>query len=153
MRAVNVSPDGVAFIKAQEGLRLEPYTDAVGILTIGYGHARWTGGSITQEQADSLLATDLRPCEACVNARVLVPLTQGQFDALVSMVFNCGPGCLIGTHLADALNAGQYDLAATLMLEWCHGIVNGQKVVLPGLLARRQRERAMFLRDVSTLDT
>lgn len=142
---MNISPVGVAFIKGEEGLRLEPYADAVGVRTVGYGHARWSGGAITEDQADALLQADLRPCEACVNSRITVPLSQGQFDALVSLVFNCGPGALIGTRLATELNRQNYGAAADELLNWCHGMVGGQRVVLPGLLARRQRERAMFL--------
>ena len=143
--ARTTSPDGLARLRAFEGLRLIPYIDAVGIRSVGYGHSRWTGGTITDDQAEALLVADLRPCEASVNQRVNVPITQPQFDALVSLVFNVGPGAIIGTELIEDLNAGNYGEAADHILDFCHGIVNGVKVVLPVLEARRTAERAMFL--------
>lgn len=145
---MNISPAGLAFIKAQEVLRLTPYIDAVGIRTVGYGHSRWTGGDITSDQAEQLLQADLRPCLACVAARVNVPLSQPQIDALASLVFNVGPGCLLGTELAEDLNAGNYEEAGDHFLDFCHGIVAGQKVVLPVLEARRKAEREMFLSEL-----
>lgn len=145
---MNISPSGLAFIKAQEGLRLEPYQDQVGIWTIGYGHARWTGGPITLEQAEAMLLDDLRPCLACVASRVNVPITQPQIDALTSLVFNVGPGAIIGTELIEDLNAGTYAGAADHFLDFVHGMVGGQKVVLPVLVARREAERTMFLSEL-----
>lgn len=145
---MNISIQGIEFIKQQEGLRLTPYLDQVGISTIGYGHARWTGGDITLAQAEAMLLDDLRPCVACVASRVNVPITQPQIDALTSLVFNCGPGVLIGSHLEQDLNSGNYQEAGDRFLEWVHGIVNGVKVVLPVLEARRKLERAMFLSEL-----
>jgi lysozyme len=141
----DISPAGLAFIRAQEGLRLTPYLDQVGIRTVGYGHARWTGGDITLEQAEALLLEDLRPCEACINSWVDVELTQGAFDALCSFSFNVGTGALINSTLLKLLNGGDYQGAADQFLEWCHGTVNGVRTVLPALLARRTEERRMFL--------
>jgi lysozyme len=145
-----ISPAGLARIKVFEGLRLTPYIDAVGVRTVGYGHARWTGGDITLDQAEALLVDDLRPCLGCIAARVRVPLTQPQIDALASFLFNVGLGGLIGSRVETELNAGSYGMAGDAMLEWCHGVVNGVRVVLPALLARRQAERAMFLSELPT---
>jgi lysozyme len=144
----SISDKGLAFIRAQEGLRLSPYLDQVGIRTIGYGHARWTGGDITEAQAEALLQDDLRPCLACIDQRVMVPITQPMVDALCSLIFNCGPGALVNSDLGRNLNAGNYQEAGDGFLDWCHGIVNGEKVVLPVLLARRQAERVMFLSEL-----
>jgi lysozyme len=145
---MNLSPAGLEFIKEQEGLRLTPYFDQVGIATIGWGHARWTGGDITLEQAEALLADDLRPCLACVSQRVNVPITQPQIGALTSLVFNCGPGPLLSSQLITDLNAGNYQEAGDHFLDWVHGYVNGVKVVLPVLEQRRAAERAMFLSEL-----
>lgn len=144
----DVSPAGLTAIKAREGLRLRPYIDAVGVRTVGYGHARWTGGDITEAQAEQLLRDDLHPCLGCIAARIHAPLTQPQIDALASFLFNVGVGGLIGTRVEAELNAGNYQMAGDAMLEWCHGVVDGVKVVLPVLLARRQAERAMFLSEL-----
>ena len=111
-----ISEKGLQFIRAQEGLRLTPYIDQVGVRTVGFGHARWTGGPITLEQADALLMADLRPCLACINSRVTVPLTQGQVDAPCSLLFNCGLGALAGSTLGVVLNTGAYEEAAAASL-------------------------------------
>ena len=143
-----MSPAGLAALKGYEALRLTPYVDAVGIRTVGWGHARWTGGDITEAQAEALLSSDLRPCLACIAQRISEAITQPMIDALASFLFNVGVGGLIGTTVEQEVNAGNYAMAADALLEWCHGLVNGEKVVLPGLLARRQAERAMFLSEL-----
>ena len=145
---MNISDRGLSFIRAQEGLRLTPYIDAVGVRTIGYGHSRWTGGDITEDQAEALLLADLRPCLACISQRVTVPVTQPMVDALCSLIFNCGPGALVNSDLGRNLNAGNYQEAGDGFLDWCHGMVDGVKVVLPVLEARRAAERTMFLSEL-----
>ncbi len=153
------SPAGVAKIRGFEGCELVAYKCPAGKWTIGVGH---TGASvtqglvITQERADQYLASDLLTFEDLVNRVVLVPLTQGQFDACVSFAFNVGPGhpCdkdgtggkdgfqwlkardangypRYSTLLRD-LNAGDYAGCADQFLEWA-------------LPKRRAAERAMFL--------
>ncbi len=112
--------------------------------TIGVGHlirpGESFGGGITREVADKLLASDLAGAEGAINSRVKVPLTQGQFDALVSLVFNCGAGPLLGT-LGRRLNAGDYDGAVEAWSAWCHGRGG---IVLPVLVGRRGREIQAF---------
>ena len=61
--------------------------------------------------------------------------------ALISPVYNCGPGLVEGSELQRKLNAGNYLGAANELLEWCHA--GGQ--VVPGLLNRRREERWLFL--------
>lgn len=80
-------------VKEFEGLRLTSYKDSAGVWTIGYGHTRGvkSGQAITEKQADSLLRGDLLTAENYVNGLKL-NLTQGQFDALVSLIFNIGQG-------------------------------------------------------------
>lgn len=146
--AMNICPAGVAFIKNEEGLVLHPYPDHAGISTIGYGHARWTGGDITEAQADELLAHDLLTTVASVNKLVTWEgLTQNMFDALCSFVFNCGAGALQQSTTLRLLNAGDTQGAADALLLW-NKIVDpktGQKAVDAVLDGRRHRERAFFL--------
>ena len=95
-------------IKAFEGLRLEAYRDAAGVLTIGYGHTGSDireGDRISEYWADELLRNDLGAAEAAVR-RLHVARTQGQFDALVSFVFNLGIGRLQGSTLLKVIREG-----------------------------------------------
>lgn len=140
---MSISPAGIALIQAHEGLRLTAYRDAGGVWTIGYGS---TGGvrrgmTITRDQAVLRLYHDLDTAESAVNSRVTVPLSQPQFDALVSLVFNIGGGAFRKSTLLQKLNAGDYAGAANEFNRW----VKAKGRVLPGLVTRRAAERALFL--------
>ncbi len=149
---LTTSPDGYALIQAHEGRRLAAYRDPVGVWTIGYGHAGdvQAGDVITPHQAEVLLAADVAVAEAAVRRLVRVPLTQGQFDALVSFVFNLGAGRLSGSTLLAKLNARDYAGAAREFGRWVKGTVDGRKVNLPGLVKRRAAERALFEREAQS---
>lgn len=142
---LNTSPAGRAFIEEDEGVVLRAYHDVVGVLTIGYGH---TGTDVhegmvwTQQQADQALEHDLAVAERCVNTHVHVPLTQDQFDALISLTFNIGVGAFVHSTLLMLLNRRDYPGAANQFLQWDRA--KGQ--IVPGLLRRRTAERTLFLR-------
>ena len=144
--AERISAAGLELIKAHEGLRLSAYRDSGGKLTIGYGHTGDVQASdvISAHQADALLEVDVASVEAAVRRLVRVPLTQGQFDALVSFVFNLGPGRLAESTLLVKLNAGDYAGAAKEFDRWTKGTFRGKKQSLPGLIRRRAAERALF---------
>lgn len=143
---MNLSPKGAAFIHGEEGCVLAPYIDSAGIRSVGWGHARWTGGTITREQADALFAGDVHPCEIAVNDAVTSPLTQDQFDALVSFTFNCGTGALRSSSLLTRLNALDYHGAAMGFLLWDKALDPKTRTleVNPVLAARRLREAILF---------
>ena len=140
---MEVSKRGLALIQQFEGLRLEAYLDSVGKPTIGYGSTKGVqmGDEITQAQAVELLAADVERHADGVRRLVDVPLTQNQFDALVSLVFNIGVGAFKGSTLLRKLNAGDYQGAANEFLRWTYA--GGEE--LRGLARRREAERAMFL--------
>lgn len=140
---MKVSNNGINLVKRFEGLELKAYRDSVGILTIGYGHthAVKAGDIITGEQADAFLREDLQVAELTVNTNVKAKLTQGQFDALVSFVFNLGSGNFVKSTLIRKLNAGDYAGAADEFGRW----VNAGGKKLPGLVKRRAAEREVFL--------
>lgn len=140
---MKVSNNGINLVKRFEGLELKAYRDSVGILTIGYGHthAVKAGDIITGEQADAILREDLQVAELTVNTNVKVKLTQGQFDALVSFVFNLGSGNFVKSTLIRKLNAGDYAGSADEFGKW----VNAGGKKLPGLVKRRAAEREVFL--------
>ncbi|MHB0805997.1 lysozyme [Stutzerimonas nitrititolerans] len=139
---MQTSQRGIDLIKSFEGLRLTAYDDGVGVQTIGYGHTKGVkpGMKITENWAEELLRDDLAEFEAAVNGLVKVRLCQHQFDALVSLVFNIGPGAFSDSTLLRLLNAGLYDDAALQFVRWNKG---GGKV-LSGLTRRRMAERKLF---------
>jgi lysozyme len=143
MADLTYSNQGVALTKRFEGLRLTAYQDQVGVWTIGYGHTGRSvhgGMTITEEQADLLLTSDLASAVTCVNHAVTSAISQNQFDALVDFVFNLGCGSLLGSTLLRSVNAGDFTAAAGQFPLWDHA---GGKVI-PGLLKRRQAEMALF---------
>lgn len=139
---MHTSQKGLDLIKSFEGLRLHAYKDVVGVVTIGYGTTSGVkmGDTITKERAEELLREDVKRFEGYVDRLVKVPLTQGMYDALVSFVYNLGPGALEKSTLLDQLNRGDYDGAAEQFGRWV--FAGGRK--LAGLVRRRAAERALF---------
>ena len=95
----------------------------------------------SMEEVNGILAADLQRFELGVERFCPVPLTPGQFDALVSFSFNCGLGTLQRSTLRQKLLRGDKAGAAEEFLKYCMG---GGKI-LKGLQNRRIDERAMFL--------
>ena len=139
---MKTSQKGIDLIKKYEGCRLTAYKCPSGIWTIGYGHTSGVkkGQRITQRQAESYLREDVKKFENGVNKAVFVPLTQNQFDALVSFTYNCGLGAFKNSTLRKKLNAKDYTGAAKEFLRWNKS--NGR--VLYGLKRRRNAEKALF---------
>jgi lysozyme len=137
------SNTGLHLTEESEGCRLRAYPDSTGIPTIGYGHTKGVrlGDVCTQEQAERWLREDIAYAEAEVNRVVRVPLTQGEFDALVDFTFNCGRGNFDHSTLLALVNKGDMVHAAAQFERWDKA---GGKVVA-GLLRRRQAEAAEFL--------
>lgn len=138
-----ISPEGLALIKQWEGCKLRAYKDAVGVWTIGYGstgaHVR-PGMTITQAEADNLLIADLARFERAVEKLVKVPLSDGQFAALVSFAFNVGEGALAKATLLKKLNAGNYGAVPAELMKW----VNAGGKKLQGLVNRRAAEAGLW---------
>ena len=133
-------------IKEFEGCKLEAYPDPATHgepITIGVGH---TGGiklgmTITQEQADEYLVSDVSHAANAVNQMVDENMTQGQFDALCSFAFNLGIGNLKNSTLLKKLNSGDIQGAADQFLVWYKAAGH----VMAGLTRRREAERTLFL--------
>jgi lysozyme len=144
---MKLSTTGMQLLKNSEGFRSHVYLDVAGIPTIGYGHRLLHRDSfpngIDEPQAAILLACDVRDAEQAVQRLVKVPLTQGQFDALVDFCFNLGAGRLIASTLLKCLNAGRYDDAVEQLLLWDHA--DGQESA--ALKARREAETELWRND------
>jgi lysozyme len=141
---MNISERGLDLIKAHEKCRLTAYMPTRNdVLTIGWGH---TGPDVqkdtvwTQQQADDALLADVADAELCVTRHVGVELTQFEFDALVSLVYNIGCGAFKGSTLLRLLNQGDYDGAAAQFPAWNHQ----NRVELAELTRRRAEERELF---------
>lgn len=143
MSDFSYSDTGLTLTKNFEGCELSAYADQAGVWTIGYGHTGsgvYAGLTITQEQAEAFLRSDLAAAVSCVNSLVTSEIVQCQFDALVDFTFNLGCASLANSTLLRYVNGGDFADAANQFLRWDH--VRG--VVVPGLLLRRQAEVRLF---------
>ena len=133
---------GTEILKYFEGCKLTAYQDSVGVWTIGYGHTKgvYDGMTITQDQAEQMLLSELEEYEGYIKDMVTVPLTQNQFDALVVWIYNLGPTNFRNSTLLKELNAGNYNAAGQEITRWNKA---GGKV-LAGLVKRREAEAELF---------
>lgn len=136
---MKISENGLNLIKKFEGCNLTAYRDAVGVLTIGYGHTGDVkeGQKITQKKADALLLEDLQRFEKHVNQyRKNYKFSQNEFDALVSFAFNIG-------NINQLTNYGKRNkgMIADKMLLYTKA--GGKQ--LSGLVKRRRAEHDLFI--------
>jgi lysozyme len=96
----------------------------------------------TAGDCEALLEQDLEPVRRCANGAVTVPLTQNQFDALVSFAFNVGNDAFLNSTLLKRLNAGRLDEVPAELARWNR---DNDRVV-PALVNRRNKEIALWLR-------
>lgn len=140
---MKTSAIGRRLIKTFEGYRSEAYLCPAGKWTIGYGHTSGVreGDTCTKEAAEDFLKEDLQWAEAAVNAQDL-RLSQTQFDALVSLVYNIGSGSFENSTLLKMLK--QDTIARdTLEKEWKKWKHSGGKE-LKGLVRRRAAEWSLY---------
>lgn len=141
---MRTSNEGLNLIKKYEGCHLTSYKCPSGVWTIGYGHTHDVvqGMTISQEQADDFLRSDLLNSEKYVGVyEPIYHFTQAQFDSLVSFTYNCGAG-----NLKKLVDGGM-----RTMREISEAIPRYNKsrgVVLKGLVKRRAEEKALFDRDL-----
>jgi lysozyme len=142
-----MSHEGRKHLIDLEGSRLIAYRDTKGIWTIGIGHSARAGSApiphagmaITREQEHEILARDLAHFEHAVNSSVKVPISQTQFDALVSFAFNIGATAFRRSSVVKRLNEGDHPSAAEAMLLWRNP---------PEIEGRRRKEYALFKKGI-----
>ena len=141
-----ITQAGLDLIKRFEGFSPTVYICPAGYPTIGYGHVvkpdereRFTSG-ITPEQTETLLRQDVQTAERAVLRLITVPLTDGQFDALVSFTFNLGAGALQRSTLRRKVNRGDHAAVPAEFRKWVWA--GGRK--LEGLVRRREAEAALY---------
>lgn len=156
MNKLKPSQACINLVKAFEGLHkvteegdVRAYRCPAGKWTIGYGHTKGvrSGMRISKADAEQFLLEDLEAHGEAVNRLVKVDLTQAQFDALTSFVFNLGEPQFKSSTLLKKLNAGDYDGAAAEFLKWNKAREKGELKVFPGLTRRRTAESALFSMD------
>lgn len=135
---MKTSTEGLRILGQREARRHKAYLDTKGIPTIGVGHTGpevYMGLAWTDQQIDDALQDDIQEAEDCINKYCKVPLTQNQFDALVSFVFNVGTTAFRRSTLLRVLNKGDYEEAAKCFDMW-H--------IPPEVIGRRNSEREQF---------
>mgnify|MGYP001393036291 FL=1 len=139
---MGISEEGKNLIKKFEGCELEAYKCAAGVWTIGYGHIKTAveGMKIDQATANELFDEEMGEYETYVNTAVNVPLSQNQFDALVSWVFNLGNGNLNASTMLKVINSGDHAGVPAQIKRWNKA---GGKV-LDGLVRRREAEALLY---------
>ena len=149
MKITKLSQKGLELIKQFEGLKLTPYLCPASIPTVGYGNTYYPNGqkvkltdpSITKEKAEELLKFLLVTYEKAVDSFCRDDISQGNFDALVSISYNIGVGALQKSTLIKKVNANPKDLTIKdEFLKW--NKANGK--VLAGLTKRRQAEANLY---------
>ncbi|WP_343679599.1 lysozyme [Chryseobacterium arthrosphaerae] len=143
---MKTSQKGINLIISFEGFSAQPYLDSAGIPTIGYGNTYYPGGkkvtmkdpAITREKGVELFSAVLPTYEKIVNAKVKIPLTQNQFDALVSHTYNTGGS----DGLFSLINkkTGEEEIRNWFTKKY---ITAGGKT-LNGLIRRRKAEADLF---------
>ncbi len=138
----HITQAGLDLIKRFEGFSHIVYICPAGYPTIGYGHVvkpqerEQFAGGIAPEQAETLLRQDVQTAERAVLRLITVPLTDGQFDALVSFTFNLGAGALQRSTLRRKVNRGNHAAVPAEFRKWVWA--GGKK--LDGLVKRREAE-------------
>ena len=124
---LTTSPEGIEFIKSNENCILKSFVDTVDskgneLYSIGWGHTSALGEPfvtkdmiITEEQANSILLNDITTFERKIKDLVTVPLTQNQFDALVSFCYNNSTKDFASLVKNTKLNKGNYNITEDLL--------------------------------------
>ena len=147
----HITQEGLDLIKRFEGFSPTIYICPAGYPTIGYGHVvreeeqeRFEDG-INEQEAEELLQRDLRWAERGVLRLIDVPLTDGQFDALVSFTFNLGTGALQRSTLRRKVNREEHDMVPREFMRWVWA--GGRR--MRGLIKRRAAEARSYSSEIS----
>lgn len=137
---MNISNDGIKFLKQREGFRATVYKDGNGYDTIGFGHKVLPGevfGAVSSVEATALLYRDVQQAVNCININVHPALNQNQFDALCSFVYNIGCTRFKESQVCYKLNNKDFEGAAEAFKDWHR----------PNLMKRREAEIELFKGD------
>lgn len=150
---MKVNQATIDLIKEFEGYRSQAYRDSVGVLTIGYGTTGRAGVGIdprpgqiiTKAEAEWYLQQAVDKFAASIRPAITAPIGANEFGAFVSLAYNIGPSAFKKSSALRHFNAGDKAKAANAILLWDKATVNNKRLVLPGLVRRREAERKLFL--------
>ena len=148
-----VLPLAEPIIKQFEGLKLSPYLDSAGIPTIGWGTIQYPNGhrvtmsdpAIDESYAEQCLEFEISQKTAAISGCLTRMPTIHQAAAMLSLAYNIGTSAFASSTVVREFNAANISAAADAFLLWDKAHVNGQSVVIQGLLNRRKSEQALFL--------
>lgn len=147
---MKIGDAGIALIKEFEGFKKAPYLCSAGVPTIGYGSTMYADGkkvkmsdvSISEAVALELFHTTLHKYEQTVGKAIVIPLTQNQFDACVSLCYNIGQGNFASSTLVKEINKGEpKEKTSEQFLRWNKAM----GTVSAGLSRRRKAEQKLYL--------
>lgn len=147
---MEINQAGIDLLKECEGCRLEAYPDPASggePWTVGYGHTGddvYKGYTVSQEEAEEILRRDLVKFERGVLNSAKVALNSNQFSALVCFAYNIGLENLRSSLLMKCVNSYHPEDASKQFARWNHAA----GIVMPGLTARREKERLLFITPV-----
>jgi lysozyme len=142
-----VSETGLQLVMSFEGYRRSSAVLADGRWTIGYGHTKSArrGASVSEADARALLVYDMMEVAELLEAVVFTPLNQNQFDALASFAFNIGLDNFRHSTVLQRVNQGVLLHAAYAIEQWRKADLDGEAIVVDGLVRRRAMEKTLFL--------
>jgi lysozyme len=139
-----ISPVGIRLIKGFESFSPILYLCPAQVWSVGFGHVVKPGEvfdlPLSPESGEIILLRDVSVAERAISRLIHVPLSQNQWDAITSFVFNLGSGALQASMLRQVINRGDLDEAPTQIRRWVYA--GGRK--LKGLIARREIEARLF---------
>ena len=145
---MKLDANGIKFIHNEEGLRLKAYLCPANVWTIGYGNTYHLdntpvkkGDEITLDEANNLFTQKIKLYEDSVNKNLKVPVTQNQFNALVSFCYNVGMFAFQTSTLLKKINSkASFEDISKEFSKWVHAA----KKVITLLVNRRNREINLF---------
>lgn len=150
-----INSEGIALVKDFEGCELKAYKCPAGVWTIGYGHTGpdvKPGLKITQARANALLSQDLAKAAEAVSQACQRGPNPNQLAAMTSLAFNIGHAAFTKSTVLKAHNRGDTTAAGRSFMMWTKARVNGKLTEMPGLVARRARESALYLKAATPAD-
>ena len=156
MHPKKISKAGIKLVKEFEGLHrlkednfVHSYKCPAGVWTNGFGSTKGVGSDTkwTKKYCEERLISDLNEHAKAITKYVKVPLTQGQYDALTSFIFNLGAGAFKSSTLLSKLNKSLYHEVPAQLMRWDKARVKGVLTPLAGLTRRRAAEAALFSSD------
>ncbi|MCA0433510.1 MAG: lysozyme [Proteobacteria bacterium] len=149
---MQMTEEGYALIRAQEGFRGEAYRDPAGVWTIGFGHTSAAGPPevrpglrVSRAEGEAIFLRDVDQVARRVQRLVTTHLSDRQFSALVSFAYNVGTGAFASSSVLQVVNAGDLARVPERLTLW--NKAGGR--VLPGLVKRRAAEAALFMMDAA----